>query len=898
MNTKLPLKTRFSNTTKKIRSSALSRFMFRHKDACIIIALIVLKIAINGANLQHYPYFENDEATYSTRATAFLDYGKLDHYTYWYDHAPAGWMFLSIFFGIARIVAPNMPELEVGRVVMTGLSVGVTVLVYLIGRALFKRRLPAVLASIILLISPLTIYYQRRILLDNIMIFWVLMAMWLIVKKKNNLALVMLSGLLFGVAVLTKLNAVFLAPVFLLLIRQFNDHKIIRRHALVVWACIVGAVTSIWFLYAALKGELLPYSKNPANGAFEKISLFDSMRFQSSRGGVSYLPWDHRSNFYINAVDWFAKDKLLISLIAFSCVVAVLLLVKKQWRKEVGIVMLAALSLLIFIVRGGVVLGFYFIPLVPFLALIAGRVTFWFLSLIKRQGLRIIVVVLIVDVFVSLQTINMAPLWSVNETSNQDRAVEWVKKNIPNKKALIISDNYALPDLIRAGYTNVDYQFKVEYDPDIHLKKYQDDWQNGQYIILSHEVLKQVDLGVTPFVRSALDHSVLLASFTSGSTSYLDIPKYKSTNGDWTQVYQIKTREGVMLQDSWASYKNTNFRSYGQILDPTTNTTSSTNQALTMYMAVKEADKATFDGVWQWTQDHFQNRITDKLLSSTWGITADGSEGVIDNNTTSLADVQAALALITAYDRWGQEDYLADARQLIADIERVEVRSINGLNLQIAFAAPNLQQYQLNTGYGDPYAYRQFARVVPDKKVYWDKTASDYYTFMRRLQSQSPVGLIPNWVSLDQDGTLASAARSIGTTADIYGYEAFRSAFFIARDVKNGNPDGGESLRTLGSFYATQLTLPNGKLLANYSLQGVGVVDYEDVATNASALSILSTLDQAQFSGLVKEKIIGQYVRQSKSWGTDTQNIRNQQFGWLRVDQYYPRVAANSYTAP
>src|SRR5690242_10105980 len=58
--------------------------------------LIVLSLAIglvtHGWNMFRYPLYLTDEGIYMEQAWSVLHMGKLSPYTYFYDHAPMGWL--------------------------------------------------------------------------------------------------------------------------------------------------------------------------------------------------------------------------------------------------------------------------------------------------------------------------------------------------------------------------------------------------------------------------------------------------------------------------------------------------------------------------------------------------------------------------------------------------------------------------------------------------------------------------------------------------------------------------------------------------------------------------------------------------------------------------------------
>src|SRR5207247_2184171 len=97
-----------------------------------------------------------------------------------------------------------------------------------------------------------------QVLLDNLLVFWLLLSLYLATSDDRRILTPLLSGLALGVCVITKENAIFFVPVigYLLYgkVRQRHNY----RFALGFWLFTGFAIISLYFLYAVLKNELLP----------------------------------------------------------------------------------------------------------------------------------------------------------------------------------------------------------------------------------------------------------------------------------------------------------------------------------------------------------------------------------------------------------------------------------------------------------------------------------------------------------------------------------------------------------------------------------------------------------------------------------------------------------------
>ena len=96
---------------------------------------------------------------------------------------------------------------------------------------------------------PLAVYYQRLVLLDNIMIFWLLLSLDLLLDGWGRLSRLVLSGVCFGLAMFTKETAVFLGPAMLFIVYQQRQRH--QGHFGVSWLFATGLVATVPPLRAA-----------------------------------------------------------------------------------------------------------------------------------------------------------------------------------------------------------------------------------------------------------------------------------------------------------------------------------------------------------------------------------------------------------------------------------------------------------------------------------------------------------------------------------------------------------------------------------------------------------------------------------------------------------------------
>src|ERR1041384_5538700 len=87
-------------------------------------AILLLTGLAHGINLFRFPFFHDDEGIYISQAWAVLTEGRLAPYTYWYDHAPLGWLQLAAWGLLSGGLFTCGSAVESGRVLMLLVQLG------------------------------------------------------------------------------------------------------------------------------------------------------------------------------------------------------------------------------------------------------------------------------------------------------------------------------------------------------------------------------------------------------------------------------------------------------------------------------------------------------------------------------------------------------------------------------------------------------------------------------------------------------------------------------------------------------------------------------------------------------------------------------------------------------
>jgi hypothetical protein len=495
----------------------------------IPVALVIGAVLVAHAwNMFHFPYLEGDEGTYFSQGWAVFHLGRLAPYTYFYDHAPLGWIQIAIW-GLFTDHVRFTYALASGRVLMLLYQGGAVLLVFTIAGRMSGRVWVAVLAVAIFGLSSYGIFYHRRVLLDNVATCWILLSVYFLVGRVT-LGRVWLSAIALAIAVLSKEPALAVLPAMAVLVARQAPREA-RLFAVVGWVALVGSLISLYPLLALLKGELFP-SGSALAGSHPHVSLLCSLEFQTSRGADAGI-LSSSSAFWHAATSWSYREPLLV--IGGSAAAALAVSVFRR-RRVLSMLGWMVLSLWLFLGRGGVVLDFYLVPLLPLLALCLALVAGECVSALRRILPRRLVSerlappisagvgALLVCGCLTGVALGYAHaghgLLTKRPADAQVRAIQWVRAHIPPSSNMII-DMYMYQDLHypQGGapvFPHAEYYWKVADDPEVSRRTFHGDWRNVSYVITTPQLTYDASVNGFPTVVPALEHSVSIAGFNSG----------------------------------------------------------------------------------------------------------------------------------------------------------------------------------------------------------------------------------------------------------------------------------------------------------------------------------------------------------------------------------------------
>ena len=445
------------------------------------------------------------------QAYAVAEWGELAHYTYWYDHPPAGWLQLALWMAIS---GPDFGgnAVAAGRYLMVIVAVITAALLWALARRIEMSRWAAAAAVAVFALSPLAISLSRTVYLDNLATAWVLGALLLLCSPQYRLSAMFGAATCFGIAVLTKETMLLLLPMFAWLVWT-RTAPVTRRYALAVFVAVFGVVVSTYVLTAVLRGELVP---GPGH-----VSLWDGIRFQLRDRTAGGALNDPDSAKRLTVDQWLKLDPAVPCLAGPIALAA--LFVKRLRPFAVGLGILIAT-----ILRPGYLPAPFILAALPLIALLAagvGEVALRYLF--RTVGQRLVGVrhfrvpalaagALIVSIVVSLWLPTYRGLLESDDDASMRQAQQWIEQNVPKTDRLIVDDAFWL-DLIRDGRDrrNVVWAYKVDTDEQVQGWAPRG-WTDYDWVVSRASL--RANMRPNGVFTDAVAHSQPAATFGSGET--------------------------------------------------------------------------------------------------------------------------------------------------------------------------------------------------------------------------------------------------------------------------------------------------------------------------------------------------------------------------------------------
>ncbi|MCM3504670.1 glycosyl hydrolase family 8 [Curtobacterium sp. ODYSSEY 48 V2] len=192
--------------------------------------------------------------------------------------------------------------------------------------------------------------------------------------------------------------------------------------------------------------------------------------------------------------------------------------------------------------------------------------------------------------------------------------------------------------------------------------------------------------------------------------------------------------------------------------------TVSEGQAYGLLIAYADDDRATFGDIWSWTKRHLVT--DDDLLAWRWT----PEDGVVDGQSASDADLDAARALLLAGDRWGDERYTAAGRAMASAILEHETAETDLGTILLPGPWADTEPYRYDASYASPAAFRILERATGDRR--WAELTEGSRAATAAVLDVSD--LPSDWSQVHADGTVEPMPANGDQGSVVYGWDAMR----------------------------------------------------------------------------------------------------------------------------
>lgn len=295
----------------------------------------------------------------------------------------------------------------------------------------------------------------------------------------------------------------------------------------------------------------------------------------------------------------------------------------------------------------------------------------------------------------------------------------------------------------------------------------------------------------------------------------------------FVQKARVEPDTKQLIQLTWAGYKKL-FINNGMVVRTRENDTVSEGQAYAMLRAVFMDDRNTFEQCLNWTLNNLSRKeiYGDNLLA--WRF-KDGK--VYDYTSASDADIDYALSLVFAYNKWGDDRFSVLAKNVLADILSKETHRFESGALYLmpwSDLKKDLNKFKRiaqNPSYYSPAHFRIFYKFSGDRM--WAELLDTSYDVIINLQDSfsdvNGVGLLPDWCTVDYNGYFSVLPGK----SPSFGWEAVRIPFRVALDYfLHDEPRAHEVLKKMAAFIEQEI-VEKKVVFSEYTYKGIPEAEFE-----------------------------------------------------------------------
>jgi hypothetical protein len=501
---------------RQIRIAVEEWLRAHRRSLAVVLPLLALVGAVHAMGMAGYPRWVDDPGTYLSQAWSFQYERALSPYSYFYDHAPAGWIQLGLWSMLTDGFGRHATAIGFGNECMLIAKVVSAGLLYVLGRRLGISRPGSAAVVLLFGLCPLELLYSRWTFLDNLVTPWILLAFVLAYSPRRSIAAATGAALSFAMAALTKETALILLPAFVWAVAQNLDRR--NRSQVIAVAAFCGCLLmALYPLYALYKGELLQ--------APDRNSLLGTAQWQLLQRQSSGSLLDPHSGTAATFAGWLHFDRILL---LSGAVATPFALFVRRLRPVALALLVGWLAML----RGGYLPFMHVLTLLPWSAVLVvgvleraagnGRLSGRRLPLagwragrpgVVVRALVIGVAVAALGVTVASWTPQLRQMTSVTTEPPLRSAERWVADNVPRNKVLVVHDAIWTDLVQKYGYQpRPIIIYKLDTDPAVKASLRRID-----YLVLPNWYYGTPDgKSKYPTAMEARKHAVPVASFGRG----------------------------------------------------------------------------------------------------------------------------------------------------------------------------------------------------------------------------------------------------------------------------------------------------------------------------------------------------------------------------------------------
>ena len=236
-------------------------------------------------------------------------------------------------------------------------------------------------------------------------------------------------------------------------------------------------------------------------------------------------------------------------------------------------------------------------------------------------------------------------------------------------------------------------------------------------------------------------------------------------------VNHSRQTAAMLFTAMWPEYKSQFITGKGNLIDSYHKISHSEGQGTVMLFAVYADDKRTFDLSWHWTRQNLQRN--DALFAWRWQ--PDAAPPVTDYNNATDGDILIAWALLLAYEKWRQQQYLDEGEKILSAIADILIVNFGGFTTLLPGSMHFIDDNELtvNFSYYILPAFALFARYG-DKQI-WEKLYRDSLQMIVQTETNH-IPLAPDWLNLNETGVLLFSDKQGARM----GYDAIRVPLYLA----------------------------------------------------------------------------------------------------------------------